>query len=116
MLVRGSIPKGMKVLHHCDNPRCVRFSHLFLGTQKDNIDDMFAKGRNRAASGDGSPRRLHPESYCGERNSSARLTQKAVQQIRRLYGRHSMPQLAEQFSVSTQSIWAIVHRKTWSHV
>jgi hypothetical protein len=41
----GSIPKGKLVLHHCDNRRCVRPSHLFLGTSKDNARDMAAKGR-----------------------------------------------------------------------
>lgn len=34
-------------LHHCDNPRCVRRSHLFEGTKADNIADMDAKGRAR---------------------------------------------------------------------
>lgn len=49
-LANGPIPDGMRVLHHCDNPACVRPDHLFLGTQLDNIADMKAKGRaaNRA--------------------------------------------------------------------
>jgi hypothetical protein len=41
----GPIPPDTDVLHHCDNPRCVRGSHLFLGDQKANMADMAAKGR-----------------------------------------------------------------------
>ena len=32
-------------LHRCDNTRCVRFSHLFEGTQTDNMRDAARKGR-----------------------------------------------------------------------
>lgn len=44
-LTNGQIPKGILVLHTCDNPTCVRPSHLFLGTTQDNIDDKTRKGR-----------------------------------------------------------------------
>lgn len=43
----GPIPEGHYILHRCDNPPCVNPEHLFLGTQTDNVHDMFAKGRAR---------------------------------------------------------------------
>lgn len=43
----GPVPDGMKVCHRCDVPSCVNPDHLFLGTQKDNLQDMFRKRRAR---------------------------------------------------------------------
>lgn len=45
-LEHGPIAAGVKILHRCDNPRCVRHDHLFAGTQADNIKDMTKKRRH----------------------------------------------------------------------
>lgn len=40
-----NVPTGMKVLHRCDVPACVRLDHLFIGTIDENNKDCAAKGR-----------------------------------------------------------------------
>lgn len=55
-IFRGSIPRGLFVLHTCDVPRCVNPDHLFLGTQSDNMHDASTKGRmNVNRTRDGKP-------------------------------------------------------------
>lgn len=102
-LAYGPFDPVLDVCHACDNPKCVRPEHLFLGDAKANVADMLAKGR---ASGGGPS---------GEEHHQAKLNWASVAQIRDAYatGESSLNKLAKQFDVSKKTIFNIVHRKIW---
>src|SRR5271166_838027 len=51
-LTIGAIPDGLLVCHKCDNRKCVRPDHLFLGSHKDNTQDMMTKKRGKSPPGE----------------------------------------------------------------
>ena len=98
----GPIPKGLFVLHKCDNPSCVNPKHLFLGTQLDNMRDRNKKGR----------------APLGEKSNCNVLTNEKVLKIKQLYQKENKKQgeIAKLFNVSPQLIWNIIHQKTWKYI
>jgi hypothetical protein len=100
----GSIPEGMYVCHHCDNPECTRPDHLFLGTLKDNADDMLAKGRKYLMK--------------GETNFFHKLTQAQVDEIRRDYAPYkvSCEVLSKRYGVTGNTVWRVVTGFCWKEV
>jgi predicted DNA-binding protein (UPF0251 family) len=107
-LHNGPIPEGMWVLHRCDNPSCVNPTHLFLGTQADNVADMISKGRQAT-----------PEqtAHIGEKNGRARLTPDQVRTIRTLVaGGVSETEAARRYGVGQTTVSYIVLRKSWKHI
>lgn len=103
-LIHGEIPKGMSVCHRCDNPRCVRPSHLFLGTHQQNINDKMRKGRHNPVKGEASGR--------------SKLTDKEVLSIREEYatGNLTQIQIAQQYNITESVICRIVNKKIWRHI
>jgi hypothetical protein len=109
-LAFGAIPDGLWVLHHCDNPACVRPDHLFLGTHADNMRDMKSKGRwnlNGART-----------SLAGENHPMRRLTETAVRDIRRRFAAGGITKraLAREYGVHEAHIGSIVRGRTWKAV
>jgi len=100
-LLIGPIPAAMFVCHHCDNPACCNPAHLFLGTPKDNSQDMVRKGRTKA------PR--------GSKAGASKLIEEQVLAIRERYSRGGISQraLGQQYGVSQRSIHNILTKRTW---
>lgn len=97
----GPIPDGMNVLHRCDNPPCVRPSHLFLGTQKDNMHDASVKSRIRVPA------------FKGEKNPASKLTPEKVAAIRADTG--TCKAIAARHGTSRRNAANIRLGRTWAH-
>ena len=101
----GPIPRGMHVLHRCDNPPCTNPTHLFIGTHTDNVRDMWEKGRGRIFA------------MRGEANGNAKLTAEGVKAIRS--GDHAgltQKEIGALYGVSADTVSSVVTRQTWRHV
>jgi hypothetical protein len=119
LVFNGEIPKGLYVRHSCDNRACVNPRHLLLGTQADNVRDMWDRGRQQdyrnCPKGDKNPSRTNPERLArGENHHCNKLREIDVKEIR--VSNLSHTSLAKIYGVSPQSIAYIRQRKTWKHV
>ena len=111
-LHKGEIPAGLFVLHRCDIPACVNPEHLFLGTNRDNVEDMVSKGRHVPGGTYG------PGNYQrGEDHHSAKLNETIVREIRRQRGEgRSIGWLARTYGITIGHTHRIVTRKAWVYV
>lgn len=96
----GPIPEGIFVCHRCDNRRCVNIDHLFLGTPKDNMDDMRQKGRARL--------------WDREKHGRSKLNWSVVALIREDRARGmTNTALAKKYGVAQSRISNVVTGKSW---
>ena len=114
-LTRGPVPAGLFVCHKCDVRSCVNPDHLFLGTHRENMADMHAKGRGVAVGGARNGRHTKPEATArGERHGFAKFTLAQVVEIRaRLAGGETQRGLARVLGVNGSTIRCIALGRTW---
>lgn len=97
-IANGCIPEGMLVCHRCDNPKCVRPDHLFLGNYLVNNRDMVQK----------------------ERHGRMIFTADKVRRLRAFHEKHpnhfSHQWIADFLGVAKPTITAILTRRNWKHV
>ena len=99
-LFKSEIPDGMHVCHSCDVPSCVNPSHLWLGTNAENVADKVRKGRVRNLRGTDHP--------------MAKLSEGQVLDIRRsgLSGRA----IAKALGIDRSTVQYIRNGKLWGHL
>lgn len=99
----GSLPQEILVCHKCDNPPCVRPSHLFMGNKSTNILDSIAKNRFQVKK--------------GEAHGSSKLTLEQVLIIKSSKPRIGLcPSLAARFGFPDATIRNVLYGRTWKHV
>lgn len=107
----GSIPDGFFVCHHCDNPGCVRPSHLFIGDPKANAYDMIMKCRRADTS--------------GEKNGQAKITMNIAQSIRSEYFKNkemnryaekefSQSKISKKYGITQAMVGKIIRNEAWT--
>jgi len=96
----GEFDRGLLVCHKCDTPLCVNPDHLFLGTQKDNMQDMINKGR-----------KIKP---IGEDMPNAKLTNRKVMQIKQMIQMNfRQKDIADIFTIDPSTISRIKSGLRW---
>lgn len=99
-LTRGEIPEGLQVLHKCDTRCCINPDHLFLGTNKDNVDDKVRKGR-------------HPRGQA----AGGKMTEDDVRAIRAMKAAGAMPKaISETLGVTRKCVEGVIYGWRWNHV
>lgn len=100
-LAHGPIPRGLFILHRCDVRACCEPSHLFLGTQAENLADAKAKRRH-----------AH-----GARMGSAKLSEDQAASVRTLReAGYSQAEVGKMFGVARSTIQHIDRGRTWLHL
>lgn len=95
------IPKGMHICHKCDNRKCCNPLHLFMGTAKDNAEDMVKKGRQ----------------VKGEDHYCAKIKEETIPKIYEMLNREiSGTEIAKKFGLGKGAVSNLVKGKTWKHV
>lgn len=99
---RVKLTPAQHVLHKCDNPCCVRPSHLMLGDQAANMADKMSKGRHKYGTS------------MGEAHGCAKLADADIRAIRS--SAEAGVHLAKAYGVTPTTISDVRNRRIWKHI
>ena len=92
---KSDVPNEKVIAHSCDTPSCCNPDHLWVATQKENIND--ASKKNRIA--------------FGERAAKSKLNNEIVKEIRS--STLSTYVLASHYGVDSKTIYSVRSGKSW---
>jgi len=92
-LQRGPVPENLRVLHHCDNRACQRGSHMYLGTDAENMRDCALRETRKT-----------------------KITNAQVVELLGLADKHTQQFLADKYRISRVQVSRIIHGKRRQHV
>jgi HNH endonuclease/Helix-turn-helix domain of resolvase len=99
------LPGQWCVCHRCDNPKCFRPSHLFLGTKADNVHDSIRKNRWTG------------HIRYGEVHGMSKVTEAQIREMNALYlSGETKANIAKQFGISRSQLTHYSKRRTWAHL
>lgn len=113
----GAIPKGLSVLHRCNNTRCVNPKHLYAGTQKDNVRDSMVAGTHYQFTHEDCIKDTSSIVHIGENHPKAKLTNSDVICIKKmLRDRVKQWLIAWIYQVKQTTIAQINTGRTWKSI
>jgi hypothetical protein len=98
------------VCHKCNNRGCVNPNHLYLGTSKDNVADMWKAGNAYDLK--------NARKVRGSENGQTNLTEDFVIQLRDDYkaGRIKYAAARNKYGIAKTTFYRIVRRENWKHI
>ena len=110
----GPIPNELFVLHKCDNIKCGRPEHLYIGTKKDNMVDAVERGRLKRYK-DKQWHEIYDGKFPkGESCPWSKLTELQVKEIK--LSNKSYRSITREYNVAFNTIWGIKNNRTWTHI
>lgn len=100
--VIGPVPSGLVLRHICDNRKCINPFHLTLGTQADNINDMYRRGRG----------------CIGDKAPWSKLNEAQVKELRLefKFTKSSIAEMSRRHNINYGTLSDVLLNKTWKHV